>query len=161
MRVVSDTSPICNLAIIARLDLLQLRYQTIFIPQEVADELSALSHSAAKDCISAAIACQWIIVKPSPAITPHLSSPLDSGETAAIALAYSEKSDILLIDEKRGREAARALGIKVAGVLGELIHARRAGRISSLKAEIEALRKEARFFVDAEVEKFVLAEVGE
>lgn len=40
MRVVSNTSPISNLAIIDRLDLLYRRYTTVSIPGIVADELA-------------------------------------------------------------------------------------------------------------------------
>ena len=46
---------------------------------------------------------------------------LYAGETAAIALALAVKADLLLMDEKRGRAAARHAGLTVAGVLGELI----------------------------------------
>ena len=159
MRVVSDTSPICNLAIIGRLDLLQRRYGIVTIPQEVAGELSALGHANAKSRITQAIVSGWIYVKSSPKI--DFSSSLDRGESAAIALARAEKADVLLMDEKDGREVARSLGIPVAGVLGELIHAKRSGLISSLKHEIDRLRTEARFFVAAEIERFVLAQVGE
>jgi uncharacterized protein len=90
-----------------------------------------------------------------------LPAPLDPGETAAITLALQEKADVLLIDELRGRKIARSLGIKVAGILGELIHAKSAGRVSSVKAEIARLRKEARFFIDPTIERFILGEVDE
>ena len=56
MRAVSNTSPISNLAIIGRLNLLQRRYGTVRIPPAVAAELSALSHPAAKARITAALA---------------------------------------------------------------------------------------------------------
>ena len=44
MRVVSNTSPISNLAIIGRLSLLRQRYGRVAVPPEVARELRALSH---------------------------------------------------------------------------------------------------------------------
>lgn len=160
MRVVSDTSPICNLAIIGRLELLRRRYGTVVIPIEVANELSALSHTLARERINTAITAGWIVIKPSPKML-QLPYPLDAGEAAAIALARAEQSDILLMDEKHGRIAARSVGIKVAGVLGELIYAKRAGLIPLLKPEIDLLRKEARFFIALDVERLVLTEVGE
>ena|SRR5438132_12512 len=159
MRVVSNTSPISNLAIIDRLELLRARYGTLLIPTAVESELSALSHPLAKQRIQSAISAGWIVMKPNPATRFPLL--LDPGEIAAIALAQSEKADILLIDEKRGRAAARALGIKVAGVLGELIFAKRVASISSVKSEIHRLRTDARFFIDPAVEHFILSEVGE
>jgi predicted nucleic acid-binding protein len=68
---------------------------------------------------------------------------------------------VLLLDEKRGREAARQCGLVVAGVLGELIHARLAGWIPNVRDEIQRLRSEAGFFVDGTIEKFILSQVGE
>ncbi len=46
MRVVSNTSPISNLAIIGRLSFLRQRYGRVTVPPEVARELRALSHVA-------------------------------------------------------------------------------------------------------------------
>ena len=45
--------------------------------------------------------------------------------------------------------------------LGELIFAKRAGRLVSVKSEIFRLRQEARFFVSREIEMVILAEAGE
>jgi uncharacterized protein len=117
MRAVSDTSPISNFAIIDRLDLFRERYGTVTIPEGVKEELDELTHSAAKGRILAAINDGWLEVKTN-ATPASLPTPLDPGETAAITLALQEKADVLLMDELRGREVARSLGIKVAGILG-------------------------------------------
>jgi hypothetical protein len=125
MRVVSNTSPISNLAIIGRLDFLHRRYGTVCIPTAVATELAALTHTAGKQRVEAALSEGWLVVE-SPGDHPPLPSPisLDPGETAAITLAFHTKADVLLMDERRGREAAREVGLVVAGALGELIHAK-------------------------------------
>jgi predicted nucleic acid-binding protein len=86
---------------------------------------------------------------------------LDAGETEAIALALDVKADVLLLDEKRGREAARSFGLTVAGVLGELLHAKKAGLLNELRTEISRLRAEAGFFLTPEIERFILLEAGE
>ena len=112
MRVVSNTSPVSNLAIIGRLDLLKRRYGTVRIPPAVAVELSALSHPAAKDRITAALAEGWLVTETVPPCSPHLPFPLDAGETEAIGLAMATRADVLLMDEKRGREAARRNGLR-------------------------------------------------
>ena len=161
MRVVSNTSPLSNLAIIGRLDLLKQRYGTVRIPPAVAQELSALSHPVARACLTAALAEGWLVVENPPASPPLLPFPLDAGETEAIALALATQADVLLMDEKRGREAARRHGLTVAGALGELLHARQTGLLPNLRSEIQRLRTEARFFVDAEIERFILSQVGE
>jgi predicted nucleic acid-binding protein len=48
MLVVSDTSPLSNLAIIGRLDLLRQQFQIVRMPGGVTRELSALPLSAAR-----------------------------------------------------------------------------------------------------------------
>jgi len=47
-------------------------------------------------------------------------SGLDKGETAAIALAESLRSDLLLIDERHGSGVARERGLRTTGTLGLL-----------------------------------------
>lgn len=49
MIVVSDTSPICYLLLINQIEILQILYNVVTIPQTVADELSA-SESPHNDC---------------------------------------------------------------------------------------------------------------
>jgi uncharacterized protein len=161
MLVVSNTSPICNLAIIGKLDFLRRRYGIVKISPVVADELSALSHRSASLQIAASRADGWLAVEKPASTCSQLTCSLDPGETEAIALALALKADVLLIDEKRGREAARAAGLSVGGVLGELLYARNAGWIPTLRAEINRLRAEAGFFIDRNIEQFILSQAGE
>src|ERR1035438_261562 len=161
MRVVSNTSPISNLAIIGRLDLLKRRYGAVRVPLAVAAELAALSHPAAKAHITAALAQGRLVAEEAPSSPPHLPFPLDAGESEAIGLALATQADVLLMDERRGREAARRHGLAVGGVLGELLHARQTGMLLNLRSEINRLRSEAGFFVDAEIERFILSQVGD
>jgi hypothetical protein len=162
MLVVSNTSPVSNLAIIDRLDFLRRRYDIVRIPPAVAGELAALTHPTGRQRIQAAIAERWLRIEPlNQTMTPPLPFPLDAGETAAIALARQLRAGVLLMDEKRGREAARHCGLVVAGALGELIHAKLAGWIPNVRDEIHRLRSEAGFFVDATVENFILSQVNE
>lgn len=46
---------------------------------------------------------------------------LDSGESEAIILADEKKSDALLMDEHRGRQVAKKVGISITGIIGILI----------------------------------------
>ena len=125
-------------------------------------ELAALTHPIGSKSIQAALSEGWLIVAPLGApVSQKLPFPLDRGETEAILLGCQLKADVLLMDEKRGREAARQRGLVVAGALGELIHAKLAGWIPNVRDEIGRLRADAGFFVDATVERFVLSQVGE
>ena len=53
MLVASNTSPICSLAIIGRLDLLRVQFHKILIPGAVRTELDRLSHPEASRAIDA------------------------------------------------------------------------------------------------------------
>lgn len=161
MLAVSNTSPVSNLAIIGRLDLLRLRYGRVLIPPAVAQELEALTHPQGRTRIAAAFAESWLVTQALAAPPPALVFPLDAGETEAIALALEVRAEVLLMDEKRGRAAARGFGLTVAGALGELLHARQIGRLPALRPEFSRLRVEAGFFVSSEIEQFILSQVGE
>ena len=76
-------------------------------------------------------------------------------------MATEIPADVLLIDEKDGRAPARQAGVPVRGVLGILIRAKVMGSVSSVKSEIEALRRLAGFFVGANLEEEVLRSIGE
>ena len=135
MRVV--TSPISNLAIIDGLEFLRRRYGSVCIPPVAARELSALSHVEAASRVSAARSEGWLTIDDRPLPEISLPYPLDDGENDAIALAVAIKADMLLIDENRGREAARQNRLAVGGILGELLHAKEVGWIESLRNEID------------------------
>lgn len=163
MRVVSNTSPISNLAIIGRLGLLRERYARVVVPPAVRHELIALTHPAGRAAIDAALHDGWLTEEslPSESIAPELRVSLDPGEAEAIALAKATASDVLLLDERRGRLAARRQGLTIGGVLGELLHAKLAGRIPAVGAEMARLRSDAHFFVHANIEAFILGQAGE
>ena len=163
MPVVSNTSPLSNLAIIGRLDLLRERYGTVLIPPAVQRELAALSHVIGKAHIETALGEGWLKTEALPAGAGAISLPceLDPGEAEAIRLCQHLPADKVILDDTLARAAARSLGLKFTGLLGELVFAKLAGRVGTVKAEIERLRAEARFFVSAEVEAVILAQAGE
>jgi len=66
-----------------------------------------------------------------------LLSYLDKGEATAISLAAEHKHSLLIIDEIKGRNVAKEMGISVIGSLGVLIAAKNKGHIQSVKHLIE------------------------
>lgn len=64
MHVVSNTSPIWNLASIERLDLLHDQFPEVFIPEEVLAELQVGSEYPEITRIQKALDEQWIQIKP-------------------------------------------------------------------------------------------------
>jgi predicted nucleic acid-binding protein len=162
MTVVSDTSPLSNLAVINRLDALREQAGAITIPSAVRLELSRLPHAAARARIEHALNEAWLRVRPlSTAVPVDLDLALDLGEAEAIAPARELKASLVLLDESAARRKARELGLAHTGVLGILPRARTIGRIPSLGSEIRQLRSEAGFFVGADLEQSLLLSVGE
>lgn len=163
MLVVSDTSPLSNLAIIGRLALLREQFAEVWMPPAIARELAALDALSAQAALAEALRAGWLKEMPLPPSAPFPAElrGLDAGETEALRLALSSAADGVLMDEKEGRQRAAILHIRTIGVLGVLIAARQSGAIPSLRAEIERLRREAGFFVDRPLEARVLAMVGE
>ena len=163
MLVVSDTSPLSNLAIIGRLELLRAQFNEVTMPPAVARELAMLGDPVAQSVLSKARRDGWLVEcsLPQGAPFPPELGDLDAGETEALRLALCLSADAVLIDEKEGRICATSLGIRTVGALGVLIAARRTGAIPSLKAEIDKLRHDAGFFLDHKLEARALAAVGE
>jgi predicted nucleic acid-binding protein len=116
MIVVSDTSPINYLVLVELQDLLPKLLDRVLIPDAVHRELRA---SGAPDPIRRflADAPPWLVVKPSPPVIPALRH-LDAGERETISLARSVGADMVLLDERKGRQAAREQGLRVSGTLG-------------------------------------------
>ena len=159
MRVVSDTSPVSNLAIIGRLELLRRLYGMVLIPAAVAEELSRLKHPAGSRRMREALNDGWLKVEPLTVPAPPVPR-LHMGETEALALAEMESGTLLLMDEDDGRQVAKARGVHTTGVVGVLIAANRRGWLDAVKPELLALR-EARFFISPRLFAEVLAAVGE
>jgi predicted nucleic acid-binding protein len=163
MPVVSNTSPISNLALIGRLDLLREQFGVILIPEAVERELAALSNPVAKAAVEGAISEKWIEVREA-ALLPLvqlLSVNLHGGESEAIALAVELKAGWTLLDEREARAAAARMNMKITGVLGVLLRAKRHGHIASLAVEIDRLRKDANFFISPDLARRVLGLAGE
>lgn len=148
MPVVSNTSPVWNLASIERLDLFQSQFSEVLIPHEVWQELQANHDYPEAVRIQRAIDEQWVKVVSltNTHLRQSLMLDLDYGESAAIALALELGVGRILIDETDGRRTAKAMGLHPIGVLGVLIRAKDDGMIVSVSQEMTRLRREAGFF---------------
>jgi uncharacterized protein len=163
MLVASDTSPICNLAIIGRLQLLRSQFGEIWIPGAVKCELDQHHHAGALKEIQEAFQEGWIKTKvlKLDQVARLLRATLDPGEAEAIALALELQADVILIDERDGRSAAERAGLRVTGVLGVLPRAKESGQVESIRLELDALRTRAHFFLSAALTASALKAAGE
>ncbi|MEH1966412.1 DUF3368 domain-containing protein [Nostoc sp.] len=161
MIVVSDTSPINNLAAINHLHLLQQLYGTVLIPEAVYRELTDPNFP-----VAGATEVQtfiWIQTRPvkDRTLVEALSNELDIGEAEVIALALEMKADQVLIDERRGRMVAARLNLGYTGILGILVEAKSQRLISAVKPLLDALINQAGFWVAEPLYKRVLQLVDE
>lgn len=161
MPAVSNTSPITNLAVIGRLDLLRQQLGSVLIPPAVHAEVLRMPDAAGLSLVQNAISEGWIELRSLASPIPDDLKALDAGESEALALALETKAPRLVIDESIGRQHAARLGLPHVGLLGILRYAKNSGEIDSLRAEIAVLRKKAHFFISDELEGRLLASVGE
>jgi predicted nucleic acid-binding protein len=147
MLAVSNTSPVLNLAIIGQLDLLHQQFGQVWLPQAVADELRIEQDLPGSAAIRTARQAGWLLTERvnDQVRVAILRRDLDEGEAEAIALALQKHADWLLLDERDARRAAKPLGLRVTGVLGILLKARRQGQLPSLREALDQLRDLADF----------------
>lgn len=125
MIVISDTTPIISLMKAGRLELLQQLFDVVHIPMAVYRELT--ENEAYPREAKIVQECDFLIVEKvenekSVAILRKLTG-LDAGESEAIILADEKQSDVLLMDENKGRQIAKKMGIAITGIIGVLMQA--------------------------------------
>ena len=162
MIVVSDTSPITSLAAIGQLDLLQKLYSKILIPEAVYQELTGTETPVPGSCEVKTL--EWIEVRQvtnRSLVTTLLGQQLDEGECEAIALFIEVNAELLLIDERQGRAEADRLGLRITGLLGVLVEAKRKRFILAVKPVLDDLIATAQFRVANALYARILQIVGE
>ena len=161
MIVVSNTSPIVNLAVVGQLDMLRRLYGKVFIPQAVYDEIVVVGagRAGAPEVKTAG----WIEARQARdrVLFTSLQLELDEGESEAIALAAELDADLLLLDERKARAIASRLGLRFIGLLGILIEAKRAGLVPSVKPIMNELVHRAGFWIREDLYARVLQAAGE
>jgi len=138
MTVVSDTSPLNYLILTHCAELLKALFGKIAIPGAVVKELQ--SEDAPVEVR------EWLADKPDWIEVHELEIPenylpgLGRGEREAIYLARELGANALLLDESKGRLAARRLNIRVFGTLG-ILDAAALRRLVDLPATLEKLKQ--------------------
>jgi len=163
MLVVSDASPLLNLAIVGQLDRLVEQFDEVLMPVEVAGELFLGSDRPGAAALGAAVAAGWLRVVPlaSPQLAMALGGSLHGGEAAALALAVELSVPTVLVDEQKARDLAVRLGLRPVGVVGVLLRARLERRIANLAPVLQELRSVAGFWLSDALVAKVLRAAGE
>jgi predicted nucleic acid-binding protein len=153
MIVISDTTPLNYLILIDRVSILCQLYKVVVIPQAVLDEMLAAG--------TPEIVRQWILDRPPwinvqqvPLVSPVEMELIEAGEREAILLAEHLKADLVLLDDLRAGQIAKARGLSVVDTLGILGDASQRGLID-FRETIDAL-KETNFRVSDKLIEMVI-----
>jgi len=163
MPVVSNTSPLLNLAIIDQLNLLPQQFDQVYIPIAVVEELRLDTSLPGVRRIKQGMESGWLVLRDlsDQNIATALERDLDHGEAQAIALALQLGQPIVLIDEHEGRSIAKMMALRPVGVLGILLRAKVLGHISEIKPNLLALQQEAGFYIADKLFTSIMKEAGE
>ena len=162
--VISNSSTLIHLSSIGRLELLREFFGKIVIPQAVWEEVVAEGRGrAGAEEVRRARSEGWVEVSTvsNEPLVRLLERDLDRGEAEVIALAIERKADLVLLDESDARRIAELFDLRKTGIVGLLIRAKREGRISSLREELDRLRGEGGFWIGDELYLQALKAVGE
>jgi len=143
--VVSDSTCLIGLERIGELTILPALFDPIMMPPEVEREFgSKFSWLHTENLMSGLLVAALRLV-------------VDAGE--AIALA-SEKSCLLISDDKQARAAAKRFGVTVIGTVGVFVRAKQSGVITELKPILDNLEVNS-FFISQALREEALKLAGE
>lgn len=145
--VIADTTCFILLEKIGELDLLKKLFNNVITTTVIAAEFGDPLPS-------------WIRVKAVKDIQFQATLDIDAGEASAIALAIESEPSLLILDDNKGRKAARRLNLHVTGTLGLFLKAKRAGIITHVKPVFDKVQKTNFRYTDT-VLKEILALAGE
>ena len=136
--VISNNSPLVGLFGINRLSLLRDLYTEVWIPKVVEKEFLKKDPVVRREVLENA---PWIkTVNLTDPQTAAVHAELDDGEAEALALANEHDARLVLLDEKRGRQKAKKIGLMAKGTVGILQEAKREGLIDAIKPLLTQLR---------------------
>jgi len=134
-----NTGPLIALSACTCLDLLPRLHPRVVAPEAVLAEFLRGQPTEPGDLL---VQPPWLEVcaLTTPA-SPLLVKRLDAGEAATIALAIEQGIRLVVIDERRGRAAARLSGLRVTGSIGIILRAKRDGLIAAIKPCLDAMQR--------------------
>ena len=158
--IVSNSSPIIHLAKIDQLDLLPDFFGELIIPPAVYEECT--TDGMGRPEVTRIKQASWlrVVQVANQNLVKLLNAEIDRGEAEAIALALETQASLILLDDSDAREKARLYHLKMTGLLGILLRARKSGKIVSLSKMLDALRSTG-FWLSARLTDRLLREVGE
>ena len=148
MIVISDTTPIISLLKINQLELLHHLFGEVQVPDAVYEELisNAKFQKEAEKILRAEYIKKVVVEDKKSVALLRRATGLDAGESEAIILSDEIKADLLLMDELKGRQVAKQMGLNIMGTVGILMTAFDEELLSAEEIEkcIDVLRSNGR-----------------
>ncbi|MBI4684959.1 MAG: DUF3368 domain-containing protein [Nitrospirae bacterium] len=146
-RAIVDTSAIIALEKIGLLEILCKIYAEIILPEAVIKEYGTLNI----DCYSSRTVESYL--------TGLLIRDLNLGRGEAEVISLGNETGLrIIMDDEKGRRAAKTMGLSVTGTIGILLKAQNLGLIQSAYAKAKELRDKGFYVSDALLEE--IAEYG-
>lgn len=167
MIVIINSGPLMALAKLGLLDLLPRLYGRVSFPTAVFAEVVVRGRERGySDAFLVQLAIQQRkleVVKVNEGDVPSdiRDLPLDEGEKQTLYLAQRDKADLVLFDDEKIREAAKARGLNIKGTLGVIIQAYRAGlvELKDVESIIEAIMSREDIWISEELCRRVLSKL--
>jgi predicted nucleic acid-binding protein len=158
--IVCDTTVLLYLGRIGQIGLLPGLYDPVWVPESVRLELD-MGRLLRRDTVdpetlpwATSVSVSQVIID---ALPPNRLGP---GEQAVIAYANSRQGSVAGLDDLRARQLAEALGLTVAGTLGLLLRAKRAGLVPAVLPLLHAAVAQG-FHISPDLYRDVLDLAGE
>ena len=149
--IISDTSSLIIFSKLERFDLLTSLFEQVLVPSRVYEETLKKEDNLAS--LIDANSFFKVTTSKNTQLLKQLDGILDYGEAEAIALAKSFDYP-LLIDEKKGREIAIGLDIKIIGFLGVLLlHHKKEMLTTEQAVSLVSKAKKSHFRLSVRLEK--------
>lgn len=125
MIIISDATPLISLLKLDRLELLNRLFGEIQIPDAVYRELTSNDKFRQEAIIILQTKyIRRVNVEDRKSVSLlRRATGLDEGESEAIILSDEINADILLMDELKGRQVAKQMGLNIMGTIGILLTA--------------------------------------
>lgn len=168
--VIADTGPLIALARIDQLALLNRLFGTVLITDAVALELTSGGVFPDGSAITLALAQPWLQMVATTRESTRACQDwinlhqIDMGEASALVMAMHQKSRgdevLVIVDEARGRHAARHASLAVMGTAGLLLLTKRVGLISKVAPMLATLQQQG-YYLSQRLIDAVLQQAGE
>jgi hypothetical protein len=165
MRALTNTTPLIALAQCGRFDLLRLLFDKVLLPPAVYREVvqEGNGRPGAEETQNA-ITAGWLEIQalqtPARAHNFRRQLLLGDGESEVLALVQEQPVDVILLDEARAVQHARAMGLPVLRTVGLLLQGKAQGHLHLVQPDLDHLRLVG-FRLSEAVYKSALRHAGE